>query len=202
MPKSRGNGLRWVFLFVIVGLLLGRQAGSWLVVDSPEPADTIVVLAGETEQRPARGLQLLAQGLAPRLLLDAPASSHIYRWSQLELAEQYLSSLPAAPQLAACPIVGLSTRDEARDVAGCLKASGAAQQAHVHRVLLVTSDFHTRRALAIFRHEMPAVQFSAAAAYDPAQYGTHWWGHRQWAKTFFDESVRLVWWYGVDRWRK
>ena len=151
MPKLRGKGLRWTLLFVIVGLLfggllLGRQAGSWLVVDDPRPADTIVVLAGETEQRPAKGLQLLAQGLAPRLVLDAPGGSHIYGRSQLELARQYLSSLPAAPQLAACPIAGLSTRDEARDVAGCLAASGAAHEAQVHRVLLVTSDFHTRRA--------------------------------------------------------
>jgi uncharacterized SAM-binding protein YcdF (DUF218 family) len=201
VPKLRANGLRWALLLVIVGLLLGRQAGSWLVVDHPQPADAIVVLAGETEQRPRKGLQLLAQGLAPRLVLDAPAGSHVYRWSQLELARQYLSSLPAAPQLAACPIAGLSTRDEARDVAGCLAVSGAAHEAQVHRVLLVTSDFHTRRALAIFRHEMPAIEFSAAAAYDPAQYGIRWWRHRQWAKTFFDECVRLLWWYGVDRWR-
>jgi len=201
MPKSQGNRVRWVLLLVIVGLLLGRQAGSWLVLDEPHAADAIVVLAGETEQRPAKGLQLLAQGLAPRLLLDAPAGSRIYRWSQLELAQQYLSALPEAQQLSACPIVGLSTRDEARNVAACLKTMGE-DGSRVQRVLLVTSDFHTRRALAIFRHEIPTVQFSAAAAYDPAQYGARWWHHRQWAKTFFDECVRLVWWYAVDRWRK
>jgi len=186
----------------LTGVLLARQAGSWLVVDSPQPADAIVILAGETEQRPAKGLQMLAQGFAPRMVLDAPANTHIYRWSQLELAQQYLGRLPAALQLSACPIAGLSTRDEARDVAKCLAASGTANGNQIHRVLLVTSDFHTRRSLAIFRHEIPSVQFSAAAAYDPAQYGTQWWQHRQWAKTFFDECVRLVWWYAVDGWRK
>jgi hypothetical protein len=173
-----------------------------LIVDSPQPSDAIVILAGETEQRPAKGLQLLAQGLAPRLLLDAPAGSRIYRWSQLELAQQYLSGLPAAQQLSACPIFGLSTRDEARDVARCLAASRTANGSEIHRVLLVTSDFHTRRALAVFRHEIPGVQFSASAAYDPIQYGNRWWQHRQWAKTFFDECVRLIWWSAVDRWRK
>src|SRR5258708_21575869 len=202
MQKSRGNWLRWVPVLAAAGVLLGSQAGSWLVVDSPRPSDAIVILAGETEQRPAKGLRLLSQGLAPRLFLDAPAGSRIYRWSQLELAQQYLSGLPAAQQLAACPIFGLSTRDEARDVARCLAASGAANGSEIHRVLLVTSDFHTRRALAVFRHEIPGVQFSAGAAYDPIQYGNRWWQHRQWAKTFFDESVRLVWWSAVDRWRK
>ena len=205
MGKSKGNGLRWVVLLGVVGVVVGREAGGWLVVDRPQPADLIVVLAGETEQRPAKGLQLLAQGLAPRLLLDAPAGTHIYRWNQLELAQQYLAGQPQAAQAGACPIVGMSTKTEAQDVARCLAAQAATSAGgaaySVHRVLLVTSDFHTRRALTIFRHEIPGVEFSAAAAYDPAQYGTRWWQQRQWAKTFFDECVRLVWWYAVDRWR-
>lgn len=196
MQRPRGNSLRWLLGLAVLGALLGSRAGRWLVVDQPEQADAIVVLAGETEQRPARALQLLAQGYAPRMILDAPAATHIYRWNQLELAQQYLSGLPDASKLVACPIAGMSTRDEARDVARCLIPLGA------RRVLLVTSDFHTRRSLAIFRREIPGIQFSAAAAYDPAQYGAKWWRHRQWAKTFFDEWVRLVWWFGVDRWRK
>jgi hypothetical protein len=183
-------------------LIVGHQAGSWLVVDRPEAADAIVVLAGETQQRPERGQELLAMGLAPRMLLDAPAGSQVYRWSQLELAQRYLSSFPDADRFSACPIVGLSTRDEAKDVKGCLAAGRVSAGIPVRSVLLVTSDFHTRRALAIFRHEIPDVQFSAAAAYDPTQYGVRWWQHRQWAKTFFDEYVRLIWWYAVDRWRK
>ena len=195
MGKSRGNWLRWVLLLGLVGVVVGRDGGGWLVVDSPQPADVIVVLAGEMEQRPAKGLALLASGLAPRLLLDAPAGTLVYHRSQLELAQEFLRGLPQASQVAACPIVGLSTKAEAQDVGRCLAGAG------VRRVLLVTSDFHTRRALAIFRHEIPGVEFTSAAAYDPAQYGVKWWQQRQWAKTFFDECVRLVWWYGVDRWR-
>ena len=200
MPKSRGNGLRWLLLLAVVAVLLGRSAGSWLVVDDPQKSDLIVVLAGETEQRPARGLQLLSQGFAPQMLLDAPAVTQIYHRSQLDLAQQYLSGMQEAPRLSACPIVGLSTRDEARDVVRCLVAPTGGVIG-VHHILIVTSDYHTRRALAIFRHEIPGVEFSVAAAYDPTQYGIKWWQHRQWSKTFFDEYVRLVWWYMVDRWR-
>jgi uncharacterized SAM-binding protein YcdF (DUF218 family) len=200
MPKRQGGRLRWLLLFTILGVVLGSQAGSWLIVDHPKKADLIVVLAGETEQRPARGLQLLSLGFAPRMLLDTPAATQIYRWSQLELAQQYLSGLAQAPALAVCPIPGLSTKEEAGDVARCLAASGVLSQ--VHSILLVTSEFHTRRALTVFRHEIPNVEFSVAAAYDPAQYGTQWWQHRQWAKTFFNEIVRVLWWYGVDRWHR
>src|SRR5258708_29183765 len=124
MSSSRGNGLRWLILLTVVGVFLGHQAGSWLIVDDPQKADLIIVLAGETEQRPARGLQLLAQGFAPRMQMDTPAATRIYRWSQLELAQQYLSGLAQAPALTVCPIPGLSTKEEAGDVARCLAASG------------------------------------------------------------------------------
>ncbi len=205
MKRSKGNGLRWIILLAVIGGLLGWFAGFWLVVDAPQKADLIVVLAGETEQRPARGLQLVDQGYAPRLLLDVPAAAHIYHQEQMEIARQYLSNSPQAPKLAACPITGLSTRDEARDVSNCLASSRPGQtdlgQTKVKSILLVTSDFHTRRAVAIFRHEMPGVEFSVAAAYDPVTYGPKWWQQREWAKTFSGEIVKMFWWWGVDRWR-
>lgn len=197
MARKQGNGLRWIILLAIIGVLLVRYAGTWLVVDAPQKADLIVVLAGETEQRPARGLQLVDQGFAPRLLLDVPAAAHIYHQEQMEIARQYLSNSPQAPKLAACPIAGLSTRDEARDVVACLAAEKVSPQS----ILLVTSDFHTRRALAIFRHEMPGVEFSVAASYDPVTYGPKWWQQREWAKTFAGEITKMLWWWAVDRWR-
>ena len=200
MGRLARNLWRWGLLLALVGVVLARQAGAWLIVDDPRASDLIVALAGEAEQRPAKGLELMARGLAPRMALDVPAGTRLYRWSQLELAQQYVSGLAEAEKLSVCPIKGLSTRDEARDVAGCL-ATGVLGQAHIRSVLLVTSDFHTRRALSIFRKEIPGVEFRVAAAYDSAQYGAKWWQHREWAKTFFDEWVRLVWWNGVERWR-
>ena len=211
MARSQGKRLRWIILLAIVGVLLVRFAGAWLVVDAPQKTDLIVVLAGETEQRPIRGEQLLEQGFAPRMLLDVPAAAHIYHRDQMEIARQYLNSSPQAAKLAACPITGLSTRDEAHDVVACLGSakfgspspgSLSLDQAKVTRILLVTSDFHTRRALAIFRHEMPNVEFSVAASYDPVTYGPKWWQQREWAKTFVGEIVKMIWWYGLDRWRR
>src|SRR6476646_657059 len=46
-----------------------------------------------------------------------------------------------------------------------------------HRILIVTSAYHTRRALAIFRHRLPQYQWSVAAAPDESAYGTDWWRH-------------------------
>jgi uncharacterized SAM-binding protein YcdF (DUF218 family) len=67
--------------------------------------------------------------------------------------------------------------------------------------LIVTSDYHTRRALRTFQREAPDYEFSVAAAYDANEFGGQWWRHRQWAKVNFEEWLRLIWWELVDRWR-
>ena len=53
-----------------------------------------------------------------------------------------------------------STQEEARDAVARLRQLGA------HKVLLVTSDYHTRRAGKIFRAAAPDLQFIVIAAPD------------------------------------
>ena len=176
--------------------LLFTTSGAFLVVNDPHPADLIVVLAGETDRRPARGLELQRAGQAPELFIDVPAQAKVFNISVIDIAQSYLNTLPGHEHIHICPIFGLSTKTEAHDVASCI-ANRAAK-----RILIVTSDYHTRRALRTFKHELPSHEFSVAASLDPAQFGEQWWKHRQWAKVNLDEWLKLVWWQGVDRWRK
>jgi uncharacterized SAM-binding protein YcdF (DUF218 family) len=182
-----------VLVFIVAAL--ASQAARFLVVDEPEKSDAIVVLAGETKVRPARALELLRQGVAPRVFMDAETRDLIYDQRLTDIAQKYVNSLPEVSRIAVCPIVGFSTYAEADDVSRCLQSMGA------HRVLIVTSEFHTRRALMIFRHRLPQYQFSAAAARNPAQFGEAWWTNREWAKVTFDECSKMLWWEAVDRWR-
>lgn len=165
------------------------------MVSGPAKSDVIVILAGETDVRPKLGLELLRRGYAPRLLLDVPAADKVYQWPQTELAQNYVKSLPEAEAISVCPVYGLSTQAETQDVARCLRNVPAKS------ILLVTSDYHSRRASTIFRHELPQYNFSIAAASNPTEFGTTWWMRRQWAKTNFDEWTKFAWWELVDRWR-
>jgi hypothetical protein len=150
---------------------------------------------GEAFHRPERALQLMAQGFGGRLLLDVPTQTKIYEFTQIQLAENYIRDLPQKVEMSVCPIQGLSTRDKAKDMQTCLAHGDNA------RVLIVTSDFHTRRALSIFRREVPGHLYAMAASRDDQQFGVRWWTHRQWAKTFINEWLRLSWWEAVDKWR-
>jgi hypothetical protein len=187
--------LRLLILALVVAALAATQAARFLVVDNPQKSDAIVVLAGETSARPARGIQLLRQGMAPRLYLDAEAGEQVYDQPLTEIARRYLASFPEVGRISVCAIEGRSTQAETIDVANCLRPLGA------HRVLIVTSDYHTRRALTIFSHRQPQYQWSIAAARNPAAFGEAWWTNREWAKNTFDEWTKLLWWEAVDRWR-
>jgi uncharacterized SAM-binding protein YcdF (DUF218 family) len=185
--------LRILVLIALLGWLFASSA-KFLVVDEPQKADAILVLAGETKRRPARALELLNQGYARQVIVDVPAHERIYQWSLVDLAEKWISSLPAGQAVSICITQGYSTKSEARDAAGCMQKSGA------RSVLLVTSDYHTRRALSAFRKEVPGYAYSVTAAHDPAEFGVKWWQHRQWAKTNLGEWSRLLWWELIDRW--
>jgi uncharacterized SAM-binding protein YcdF (DUF218 family) len=198
MNALTGRKHLWIFGGVSLAALLivfAAYAGSMLVVDAPDRSDVILVLAGETDRRPARALQLLDQGYGRQVLIDVPARASIYGFTEMQLAAKYAQGLPQSAVVRICPIEGLSTRDEAHDTEKCLSGKEG------NHVLIVTSDFHTRRALSIFRHEVRGKSFSIAAAYDGTEFGNRWWTNRQWAKTCLGEWLRVIWWNAVDRWR-
>ena len=192
--------MRFIRLFLmlfpaVIFVALASQAARFLVVDDPEKSDAIVVLAGETNVRPARALELLRKGVAAYAFLDVETRDRIYDQQLTGIAQKYVTGLAEASRVSVCPIAGFSTMAEADDVSRCLQPLGA------RRVLIVTSDFHTRRALAIFRHRLPQYQFNVAAAGNPVQFGEDWWTNREWAKVTFDEWSKMLWWEAVDQWR-
>ena len=186
---------KYFLLVTLILIVFLFNAGKILVIDAPQRSDVILVLAGETDHRPARGLELLNQGYASRMIIDVPAASRLYNVSEIDLARSYINTLPQAAFIDICPIEGLSTRAETHDVNRCLAGTTSS------RVLIVTSDFHTRRALSILRHEIPGRTFSIAASHDDAQFGVRWWSHRQWAKVCLEEWIRFIWWNAIDRWK-
>ncbi len=68
-------------------------------------------------------------------------SAKIYQFTQLQLAEKYIQDFPRRQSIRICPIDGLSTKEESKDVEKCLAREG------FKRVLIVTSQFpHPARA--------------------------------------------------------
>src|SRR5581483_5958786 len=176
------------------------QSGKFLIVNDPQKSDAIVVLGGDSaDQRYWRGMELLRAGYARHLFVDA-TTGIAYGHSFVDLAKDYVAHTagPLAPQVSVCPIVGDSTKVEAQQVNACLQT----MQPPPTAVIISTDEYHTRRALSIFRQELPQYHWTAAAAKAEFLFGLPWWKHREWAKTYLMEWQKLLWWELVDRWQK
>ncbi len=103
-------------------------------------------------------------------------------------------AFPQAASVRICPIEGLSTREEAHDVEKCLAGEEG------RRVLIVTSDFHTRRALSIFRQEVPGKIFSVAAAQRRDAVRNAVVDSPAMGQDLPGRMDEVVWWSAVDRW--
>jgi uncharacterized SAM-binding protein YcdF (DUF218 family) len=191
--------LAFIVLLVLLGGVFFVEASGYLVVNNLQKSNVIVVLAGdEADDRYYRGLQLLKQGYGQHMLLDA-TTTVTYGHSYTELAADLVTRTAGAEasRIIVCPINGDSTKDESADVGACLKTL----QPPPHTGLIVTDNYHTRRALSIFSNRLPEYHWTAAAADNPYLYGTPWWKHREWAKTYLTEWQKLIWWQLFDRWR-
>jgi uncharacterized SAM-binding protein YcdF (DUF218 family) len=189
---------------IAVVLILGAVAfaalhlSQFLVVDEAEQSDVIVVLAGDhNDVRYWRGLDLLRAGYGRQMILDVP-SGNLYGRTFAEHAAGFVSQSAGDNKslISLCTIEKDSTAQETVNIARCLaKAAPGSRSA-----LLVTSDFHTRRALSIFRSRLRRYRWSVAAASDPSLFGQPWWRHREWAKTCTYEWEKLLWWMLFESW--
>ncbi len=186
---------------IAVGLAMAFGA-SFLRVNSPQHADVILILGGGMDDsRYWRAVELMKAGYADRIVLDAEDFFTKYGKTNADLAREFLARIHAE-HVTVCPVYGESTYSETEDVAQCLAPM------KVSSVLIVTSDYHTRRAFSIFKARLPRYRWSITGAYAavppiPNQILTadKWWKSRQWAKTILDEWEKLIWWELVDRWR-
>lgn len=186
-----------LIVVLIVAGFVARKSAAFLVVNAPERSDAIVVLAGDSQDRRYwTALRLLRSGMAAEMFYDARYDSRDFGHTPAEYAARFVQESAGSDQsrVHVCPTRGNSTKDELIAVQHCL---GSAQ---THSVLLVTSDYHTRRASSIAQRLMPQYRWSTAAATDSYTFGTKWWQHREWAKTNVLEWQRLLWWEVAERW--
>lgn len=179
-------------------MIFAAFSGRLLISDHPEKSDVIVVLAGDSQdERYRRGMELLRAGYGKHLFLDASSDSSYFGHTPAEYADAFLKqdAKEMVSQVSVCPFEEDSTDTETQYVAKCLKPLNPTS------ALLVTSDWHTARARSVFMHRLPQYHWSSAAAHDDRLFGISWWRHREWAKTTFQEWLKVFWWNVVDRWR-
>jgi len=183
-----------IFLVVLAGLLfLGRDpilraiGHFWIVDQSPEYADAIFV-QGDTyfSEHANRASELYHAGWAPRIV----AGGFILRpyMTTVELMQHDLEQRGVpANAIIPFPLRATDTREQAAAVAQYMQQQGW------HRLLWVTSNYHSRRAMYICERVFPgSIQFRIIAAQDSAYNPDEWWKTRAGAKFLFHETFGMV----------
>jgi uncharacterized SAM-binding protein YcdF (DUF218 family) len=181
-------------LFLLNYRIVLCAAGNYLVENSsPEKADAILVLAGDQRgNRIKRAAELVAQGYAPVALVSGPME--MYGVNEANLAIQYaIRNGAAASYFEPVVIHAFSTMEEAHAIVPEIRARA------IHKLLLVTSNYHSRRAASIFRTVLGAgVEVRSIAAYDPYFRPEDWWQNREGQKTvFYEYSKTVAGWLGL-----
>lgn len=140
-------GLLLLALLLPVGALYFSKL--FLCVDNGlGQTEAIVVLGGEVVYRPARALELYRQGAAPWILISGAGD-----WQEARIA---LVGKGVPPDVIELETDSKSTIQNAQYSVRQLRARG------VKRAIIVTSWFHSRRALNCFRHAAPEIEFRVA----------------------------------------
>jgi uncharacterized SAM-binding protein YcdF (DUF218 family) len=155
----------------------------------PEKADIIVVLAGDGfGHRILKAAELVKQGWAPKILVDGPSGNYGYE-CDLAIPFAVKAGYPES-YFMHFEIPAHSTKEEAEAVTEKLRSMG------MKRAILVTSDYHTRRAGKIFHRAAPNLEFFVVAAADENFKPEGWWRGREASKTFLLEWTKTIaeWW--------
>jgi uncharacterized SAM-binding protein YcdF (DUF218 family) len=138
--------------FILVGAAALLFPQKCLCVDNgPVKADVLVVLGGGSHDRPERAAELFREHAAPRILVSGLGDCKIYRRSLIELGVP-ASAIQLEDQ-------SKTSRENAIFTVKLLRRPG------VRHVIIVTSWYHSRRALACFEHYGPEIEFYSCPSY-------------------------------------
>jgi len=169
-------------------------AGRWLDVGEQlhQPVDCVFILGGDADTRPFAAAALIRSGWARQALI-APGPVTAYERSHQELLREVLLRRGIDGEaIRELPDRVASTRDEALALRQFL------QRHPDHSVAVVTSDYHTRRARAIFQRELAgrATRIHFVSAPTERFKATNWWHYEQGWKMYIAEYVKMI---GIGR---
>jgi len=146
----------------------------------------IVVLAGDfSGNRILLAGDLVRHGFASKALVSGTSGEYGLHETDLAIPFAVRHGYPES-YFVALPNDARSTKAEADDVLAALNTW------HAHRIDIVTSNYHTRRAGNIYRAKAPGLEIHMVAAPDVFFTPDGWWRDRDARKVFLMEWMKTV----------
>jgi uncharacterized SAM-binding protein YcdF (DUF218 family) len=175
-------------LYLVRRPLLRFTAEAWIIEDPLDKADALIVIGDDNfyADRATRGVQLFREGKAPLIVASGRRlrpNAGIAELIEHDLVERGVPK----DKIVRFTHDGDSTLEEAQALVRFVKSK------KWHSVIVVTSNFHTRRARYIFRKVFPqGIEVRVASARDGDFDPAHWWEKRKSIKQLTHEFAGMV----------
>jgi len=197
--SERGGALVSVIILVVVVVLCAvlywarhpilRFAGEWWVIDQPAAhADALLLLGDDNfyADRATHAAELIRHGVAPVVVASGRRlrpGAGVVELQEHDLIERGVPK----DKIIRFPHDAESTLEEA------VALSRLCTERHFHSVIVVTSNYHARRARHIFDKVFPpTITVSVAGAHDGDFDPEHWWEKRKSQELFVHEVVGMM----------
>jgi uncharacterized SAM-binding protein YcdF (DUF218 family) len=199
-PKSEfGGALISLIIFVVLVVLcavfywarhpiMRFSAESWVIDEPAAHADALLLLGDDNfyADRATRAAEMVRHGVAPLVVASGRRlrpSAGVTELLEHDLIERGVPK----DKILRFPHDAESTLEEARDLARLCS------ERHFRSVIVVTSNYHARRARYIFGKVFPpAIGVSVAGAHDGDFDPDHWWENRKSQGLFLHEIVGIL----------
>jgi uncharacterized SAM-binding protein YcdF (DUF218 family) len=202
-PKRLRRILKWLLVFILVWPVLAWVAARALIVNAPlNSADAIVVLSGSSTypERTKKAAELYREGRAPLVLLT---DDHMRGgWSTVlqrnpyfveRATDELIKGGVPADKIRVLPGLASSTYAEAVITKDYTTAQG------LRSILVVTSAYHSRRALRTFRQSFAGTGTTIGLESVPPGSQTpapgYWWLQYKGWPSVGGEYVKLIYYW-------
>jgi len=175
-------------LYLLRGAILSFAGEAWVVDEPLQPADVLIVLSDDNfyADRATKAAQLYREGMAKIVVASGRRlrpNAGICELMEHDLIER------GVPKENILRVVHES--DNTREEAQALVRIAAERK--WHKIIVVTSNYHTRRARYIFRKVFPQkVEVFVSSARDGDFDPAHWWEKRKSIKELTREVAGMI----------
>src|SRR5216684_126432 len=176
------------FLYLVRRPILRFMAESWIVEDADSKADALIVLSDDNfyADRATRAAELFREGKAPIVVASGRRLRPMAGIAELMEHDLVERGVPKDRIVRTA-----HDADNMREEAQALTKLAA--QRKWHSVIVVTSNYHTRRARYIFHRVFPqGIEVYMASARDGDFDPQHWWEKRKSVKELTREFAGMV----------
>lgn len=151
--------------------------------EAPQPSDALVALGGDGGARIDHAVELWRQGWAPVIVVSGGSVFRETTWASLMKKRALELGVPDSSVISQDG--SWTTDEDARYTAKLLKARGA------RRAIVVTSSWHSARAIALFREAEPAIKWASCPT--GREWTGDWWQDANTARAVVSELLKRFW---------